>query len=201
MRLILGITLIVCGGLAAAITAACGSDAGSTIPDPDAGEAGSSGASSGPREAGAGGVTADGGIDPPGAGPGGDTNQIACGTTTCPIPAETCCVSDVQNGGRGFACVAGSTCPQPAGGGGDTTALKCASSANCASGTVCCVTENGGVASSECKASCTGGDSAQLCDPKQGDAGGCPEASPCSSKDIGDWGLSPPFATCGGIGN
>ena len=183
---------------------ACGSDGDTTDADGiDGGEGGSTSSSSGgPREAGANGVTADGGINPDGAGPGGNTSQLACGATSCPIPAETCCVEQVSNG-RSYSCVAGSTCPQTS---GDVAALKCSSSANCASGTVCCVTLSNGVVSSECKTSCTpdggrGGDTAQLCDPRAGDSAGCPESQPCSNDNIGDWNLSHAFGTCGGRGN
>ncbi len=137
-------------------------------------------------------------MDPPDAGPGGDIANIACGTTTCPIPAETCCVSELANGGdRSFACVAGATCPNP-GGGGDVAALKCSSSANCAAGTVCCVSEKDGRAASECKATCGNGE-AQLCDRNAPDGGGCPSSDPCSNDNIGDWGNLPrSYATCGG---
>lgn len=189
-------------GIGAAAWLGCGSEgAPITIPPEDGGSGGSSGA---PREAGAGGVTADGGIDPADAGPGGDTANVACGATTCPIPAEICCVSDVPNGGRGYVCVAGATCPTPAGG-GDTTALQCTSAANCAAGTVCCVKQDKGVTASACQPSCGGGtgggDTAQLCDRGAPDGGGCPASAPCSNENIGDWGLPRTFATCGGRGN
>ena len=42
----------------------------------------------GQQEAGGG----DGGINPPDAGPGGTTTVINCGSTSCAIPAQTCCV-------------------------------------------------------------------------------------------------------------
>lgn len=204
--------IFVVGSMAAsAIALACGSSGDSDLILPAGDAGGADGASSsssgstgsgGPREAGAGGVTADGGIDPPNAAPGGDTTQVACGSASCPIPAETCCVSDTPNG-LAYACVAGATCPQ-ATGGGNTTALKCTSSANCGGGTVCCVTQNNGTTSSECKTTCTntgGGDTAQLCDPAKADAGGCPTNAPCSNDNIGDWGLPNTFGTCGGRGN
>lgn len=179
--------------------AADASAEGSTTGDGGA-SSGDGSTSGGPRPAGEGGVTADGGIDPPEAGPGGDTTKIACGATTCPLPAEICCVSEVTGAGdTAFACVAAATCPQPAGG-GDTAALKCSGAANCAAGTVCCVRDVNGNAASECKASC-GNNEAQLCDPKAASTG-CPAADPCSSKDIRDWGKLPStFATCGGQGN
>jgi hypothetical protein len=198
--------VVAIGGAGAVV--ACGSEAvGSDLTAPDASsEASSSGSSTtsgGGRTPDDAGVTADGGIDPPEAGAGGNTTTIACGATTCPIPAETCCVSELQAGGNNsFACVVGTTCPAPPGG-GDTAALKCSGQANCATGTVCCIriVADGDDAASECKASCTG-DEAQLCDLKAGDAGGCPAAAPCSNSNIDDWGQLPRgFATCGGRGN
>lgn len=217
---------VVVGTSAAGLIVACGSESGPGVdnvaPDAssEASSSGSSGSSGSDGSTGAdgssgnpgidagrtpddAGVTADGGIDPPEAGPGGNTTSIACGATSCPIPGETCCVSELATGGdNGFACVVGATCPAPAGG-GDTAALKCSSQANCAAGTVCCVriVANGDNAASECKTSCTG-DEAQLCDPKAADAGGCPAAQPCSNDNIDDWGKLPDgFATCGGKGN
>lgn len=162
---------------------------------------GSSEGATGPRPPDKTGVTADGGIDPPNAGPGGDTATIACGATTCPIPAETCCVSEVGgSGNNAFACVASATCPTVPSG-GETAALKCTGAANCGPGTVCCIRYNEPRAASECKASC-GKNEAQLCDPKAADGGGCPAADPCSNDNIGDWGKLPDgFATCGGKGN
>lgn len=145
------------------------------------------------------GVTADGGIDPPGAGPGGDTGSISCGATTCLLASETCCITEPAGAGdRAYACVLGSTCPAP--NGGDVVALKCTGAANCAAGTVCCVDQNNDDTTSTCKATC-GGNEAQLCDPKAGDAGGCPSSDPCSNKDINDWNLPNTFGTCGGQGN
>ena len=204
---------------AAAAIVACGSEsgAGADLTNPDAsseaassggdgasgssGSSGSSGTSGGPRPADDAGVTADGGVDPPDAGPGGDTTRIACGATSCPIPAETCCVSELNTGGdTSFSCVAGATCP-PVPGGGDTAALKCSSGANCPSGTVCCIrVVAGDHAASECKAAC-GSDEARLCDLKAGDAG-CTPAEPCSNSNIDDWGKLPEtYATCGGKQN
>lgn len=180
-------------------------EAASSGGDGSTGSSGSSGASGtsdgGARPADEAGVTANGGIDPPDAGPGGDTTSIACGSTTCPIPAETCCVSDLKSGGNtSFVCVAGATCPS-SGTVGDTAALKCSGAANCPGGTICCVRVVGGDnAASECKAAC-GADEAQLCDPKAS-ASGCSPAEPCSNDNIGDWGdLPKSFATCGGKEN
>jgi hypothetical protein len=193
-----GATLVACGSESSG-TDLTGSDAS---PDSGSSSGGSSGvgSSGGPRPADDAGVTADGGIDPPNAGPGGDTKSIPCGAATCPIPAETCCVSEIANNGdNGYACVAGATCPSPPGG-GETASLKCSGAANCAAGTVCCIRWSDPQATSECKTSCAN-DEAQLCDPKAGDAGGCPPAQPCSNNDIGDWGKLPDsYGTCGGQG-
>jgi hypothetical protein len=51
-----------------------------------------------------------------------------------------------------------------------------------------------------------GAATAQLCDPKAA-VSGCPlgdggaDAGACLSTQIGDWGLPPTYATCGGKGN
>lgn len=201
--LLLGIGTAV-AGVCAALTA-CGSES-SGIDLTAASDASSEGGpsntttSGGPGSGNDGGVGAEGGIDPPGAGPGGDTKSIACGATTCPIPSEACCVSELAAGGNNsFACVVGGTCPRPAGG-GVTAALACSGAANCSAGTICCVSDNNGAAASACKPSC-GKNEAQLCDPKAGDAGGCTPAAPCSNDNISDWGKLPDtYATCGGQG-
>lgn len=207
---------IVTAALGAAAAVACGSETGvAGIPDsgdaaaessvPPGSSSGSSGSPDGSADSGSSrpaddaGVTADGGVDPPDAGPGGNTTSIACGSTTCIIPAESCCVSEVAGGGNNaYTCVLGSTCPTPPGG-GDTAALKCSGAANCIAGTVCCVRDDNGNAASECKTSCGNGE-AQLCDPRAADAG-CPQADPCSNNNIGDWGQLPDsYGTCGGQG-
>ncbi len=156
----------------------------------DAGDGGSSGALGG-----------DGGVDPPDAGPGGSTTSITCGATSCALPAQQCCASQVPGPGNlGWACVAASDagCPPPPGG-GDVTSLKCSAQANCPTNTVCCVRQTNDGAASECKASCTNNE-AQLCDPNAVPTG-CSQQNACSSKNIGDWGLPNTYATCGGKGN
>jgi hypothetical protein len=72
---------------------------------------------------------------------------------------------------------------------------------------VCCMTASNNTVSSQCTtadpdggATCTGQDSAQLCD-KNATPTGCPDAgqnSQCSSSNIDAWGLPRSFATCGG---
>jgi hypothetical protein len=153
-----------------------------------------------PPDTSGGNATADGGVDPPGAGPGGSTTMLACGATTCAIPADTCCVSELANRQTSYDCVTTATCPRPSGG-GSTAALKCSGQANCASGTVCCVQESNGNASSECRPACGSGE-AQLCDPAASSGGGCPGFMRCSSDNISDWGNLPrTYATCGGRGH
>lgn len=177
--------------------------------DGGAGAEASTTADGGPRGA-PGTVVADGGT---GAGaeagaPGGSATALSCGTASCVIPSESCCLTEA-GGTFSFSCVVGSSCPGAAsdaggngtGQNGDTATLKCTSAANCAGGTVCCVSAVNSGVTSECKTSCGGGgDTAQLCDPASATPG-CPAAEPCSSKDIGDWGLPPTFGTCGGKGN
>jgi hypothetical protein len=161
----------------------------------------SGGGASGGGGASDGGATgSDGGVNPPGAGPGGSTSQLTCGSTSCAIPAETCCV--VSSGSNtSYGCVSGTSCPAPdAGAGGDSIALKCSGAANCSPGTVCCVSKQGAVATSACEVTCTASYQAQLCD-LNAPSTGCPTSAACSSKNVGDWGLPSTYATCGGMGN
>jgi hypothetical protein len=143
----------------------------------------------------------DGGIstNDSGTGPGGSTTILTCGSTTCAIPTQNCCVERIGGGKTAFGCAA--TCPS-IDAGADTAALKCSGQANCAAGTVCCVSQAGANgATSQCQATCTA-NQAQLCDPKAvptgcgGDAGNA-----CSNQNIGDWALPQTFGTCGGKGN
>ncbi len=150
-------------------------------------------------------------------GPGGDTTTIPCGGNACSIPAQICCINTGGGGSGGanttYTCATGS-CGKvvvdggdaaAAGGSGDVTALGCTDTANCAAGSICCIHQpaNGGIVA-ECTVGATcGNNAAQLCDPGAVMTG-CPASGKnavCSSKDIGSWGLTPPFATCGGIGN
>lgn len=178
------------------------SSSGSSGPS---GSSTSSTSSGGPSDAGqssSGALGGDGGIDPPDAGPGGDTTKIACGATSCALATDTCCVSELAAGGNNaYACTTTDAgCPPPAGG-GDVVALKCSAQANCPANTVCCVRQTNNGATSECKPAC-GQNEAQLCDPKALDGGGCTAGNPCSNDNISDWGNLPAsFATCGGKGN
>jgi hypothetical protein len=145
----------------------------------------------------------DGGVNPPDAGPGGTATVLACGATTCAIPAEACCVDTVNtDGGRGKAYACAASDAGCGGGGGDSTELQCSGAANCPATMVCCVHQTARGAASACQASCTK-NQAQLCDKTAmpTGCGGDGGATMCSSNNIGDWGLSAPYATCGGRGN
>lgn len=208
---LLGASIVVGSGLWLACGGSDGANDALTATDTEAGtglpEAGTSDTSTSANDAASGTDTGtgqqdsggDGGIDPPDAGPGGTTSTIKCGSTTCAIPAQTCCVDTLPGNMTAYGCA--TTCPGlDAGGGGgiDTAALKCSGQANCAAGTVCCVRQVNNAAASECKASCAGTE-AQLCDVNVA-ASGC-NGNTCSNNNIGDWNLPPSYATCGGKGN
>jgi hypothetical protein len=137
-------------------------------------------------------------------GPGGNTQNVACGSNACSIPAQSCCVYETQPTWS-YACIDGTSCPvldagAGTGGGGQGTALACSGAANCADGTVCCVYENANKqVQSSCMSSCPA-NGAQLCDPNA-PVSGCAASAACSTANISDWGLPKGFATCGGIGN
>ena len=190
------------------LIAACGGASTTDVTDPG-GTAGADGGDGGPsspssREGGPAsgggpeaGSSTDGGVDPPGAAPGGNASSLPCGTTTCALPAESCCVSDLGNGSLGYACIAtGAACGS---GGANATALSCSATANCPAGSVCCASDATKPTSSQCRSAC-GAKEAQLCDPKAATTG-CAASAPCSSQNIADWGLSTAYATCGGVGN
>ncbi len=165
-----------------------GADGSSTTDAADASDDGSTTAEAGGGE---------GGINPPDAGPGGTTTTIKCGSTTCAIPAQTCCVDRLGAGMTSYACA---TVCGGVDAGGDTTALKCSGQANCAAGTVCCVEQVGqNGAASQCQVTCTM-NQAQLCD-STATVTGCAVGTMCSNNNIGDWNLPPSYATCGGKGN
>jgi hypothetical protein len=142
----------------------------------------------------------DGGSSPE-AGPGGSTSSVVCGSTTCAIPSDMCCVFQPAAPPPDFtyACGGGAACPPGVGGNG-TTSLKCSSAANCPSNTVCCAHPVGNDVASSCQATCTGTD-AQLCDPRAASSGCVGDAGTCSSMNIGDWNLPATFGTCGGKKN
>ena len=161
-------------------------------------EGGSSGfTDAAPKPGTSGGAANDGG-------PGGSATQLPCGTATCALATDFCCVYQNQNAPPEFlfGCASGSACPAQAGA-KDPTALLCSGAANCGPGAVCCVRDDGNRVWSECAATCTDSAStkaAQLCDPAA-PATGCAASAPCSSKNIGDWNLPNGYATCGGRGN
>jgi hypothetical protein len=192
-------------GLGTSTLACGGSSATDLIANSDAGEDGATVA----RGA-TGTIVEDGGTLATDAsvGPGGSTKALPCGTATCRVPAESCCLTDNANGTFTFGCVAGPSCPPPTAGGNAPVALGCSSSANCAPGSVCCITQqnensggqnqDGDRGRSTCKAAC-GSQEAQLCDPKATDTG-CAQTAPCSSAKAESWELPPSFGTCGGKG-
>ncbi len=154
--------------------------------------------------------------------PGGDQKSLPCGTMTCALPAQVCCLFGRGGGASTKVECAADNCstlfddggfdagPLNGDGGVNLTQLKCTGQANCAVGSICCVHPVSAGANdvlvSECLVGATcanAGKSAQLCDPRVA-VTGCPasgQLSMCSSTNIGDWGLAPPFATCGGIGH
>jgi hypothetical protein len=144
----------------------------------------------------------DGGIDPPDAGPGGDTTIVACGGTTCALATDTCCVGQLRGDQIGYGCTptTDAGCPIPAGG-GDVAALKCSGQANCTAGTVCCIRRTRTGAASQCKQACDADNEAQLCD-LTATTTGCAQGDDCSNDNIRDWGQLPDsYATCGGRSN
>ena len=151
----------------------------------------------------------DGGAGEDG-GPGGNTTQLTCGSATCALPADTCCVYGNSNAGTPgsgpsfiFGCAGGATCPAEPPGYDPANRLKCGSAANCAAGMVCCVTSDGptnNLISSACAASCAAAQpafTARLCDPAAAPVGGCA----CSSNNIDSWTLPNGYGPCGGINN
>ena len=193
------------------MTICCGGSAATGLDVPSDGGADALATGNGGARGAPGTVVANGGTTAGGTagGPGGTTAALSCGTASCSIPGESCCLTEA-GGTFSFACVVGSSCAAAVGDAGaagrnvDTATLRCTSAANCAAGTVCCVSTVNNGAASECKTSCSGGggggDTAQLCDPSAATTG-CAAAQPCSSMNISDWGLPSTFATCGGKGN
>lgn len=127
---------------------------------------------------------------------GGDPQLLACGSVSCSVPAQSCCVSDPPS----YACISGPSCPVNDAG-VSATALRCSGAANCAPNTVCCVYETPTKqVASDCKPACGGGE-AQLCNPTAANSGCAPDAGACSSANVSDWGLPSTYATCGGVGS
>lgn len=214
MKKQLGFGLVALCGLVVG-TLACGSSSSDEVfAAADAGSgSGSDGSSVGTgvddggstAQGGDGGVKGDDGGTATDASPGGTTTALTCGTTSCSIPAQTCCTTRTAASSFDFFCVNGGTCPTVVTEAGTTkpVALGCSSAANCASGEECCLTSANGGTTSSCKPNGTcsggGGDTALLCDPANPTAG-CPTGEPCSSKNIAEWRLPNGFGTCGGEG-
>lgn len=176
-------------------------DSGS--PADDAGDAGDAGDA---RDAGDSGnlpdgsVAADGG-DTPDAGPGGTLTTLPCGTATCAIPGQSCCVEMGGGGATTYLCVVGPSANCPNLGGGDVIGLKCSSAANCSAGQQCCASTAGGtVTLSACvpQGTCTGAEHAVLCN-KNAVTTGCDAGVTCTSNNVDSWALPNNFATCGGV--
>ena len=119
----------------------------------------------------------------------GNPATIPCGTTSCSAP-DVCCVD--TNGQTPTYTCAGS-CPN------NTTTLLCVGN-DCGSQVCCVYIDQNQQVASMCAATC-GQNQAQLCQNVDAGATGCSTNQPCSSQNIGDWGLSSPFGTCGGKGN
>jgi hypothetical protein len=152
------------------------------------GSGGSSGSSGG--SSGSSGGSSSGGDASSGTEAGGGT-ALTCGTLTCTVPGQTCCVT--QSGGQPpftFACENGSTCSNP-----NAVALQCTSTADCPATEVCCFQQQQGGGSSQCVAQCGGGGT-QLCDPHAPNNGGCPQGQQCNTQ--GGGGLPGSVGTCGG---
>jgi len=143
------------------------------------------------------------------ASPGGDAAVLNCGSESCSLPSQTCCLYD-QGGDFSGGCANGAGgCPAEADGGdAGLVSLGCEVTANCpGSGQICCITHdtNNGTTKSACmlEATCatvTSQHRAELCDPSTADAGcGLTHPGPCSSTNVGSWDLPSGFGTCGGV--
>ncbi len=123
--------------------------------------------------------TPDADPNAPDATPGGGPDAalgVACGTATCTLGTQECCVSG-GIGGSTQTCVTAGTCQD--------NVLSCDGPEDCNGTDVCCGTGSfgggggGGGVSTTCAADCTGGQSAVLCRVDTD----CPSAEPkcCSS--------------------
>jgi hypothetical protein len=143
------------------------------------------------------------------ASPGGDAAVLNCGSESCSLPSQTCCLYD-QGGSFSGGCAngAGGCPPEVDGGDAGLVSLGCEVIANCSgTGQICCITHdtNDGTTKSACmlEATCatiTHQHRAELCDPSTADAGcGITHPGPCSPTNIGSWDLPGGFGTCGGV--
>jgi hypothetical protein len=140
-------------------------------------------------------ITADGGSGDPdaGGGPGGNGAALPCGTATCALPAEACCIYRDDKDKFAYAC-AMAMCPPRKD--RSVRTFRCSGQGNCAAGERCCLVK---VEDSVYDARCSTASScslAQLCDPSAGDAG-CPSGDVCAGANIGSWDLPRGYATCG----
>lgn len=133
------------------------------------------------------------------AGPGGTTSALSCGTSTCALPGQLCCIAGPA-AGPSYACVTGTSCPivNPGNNPG-SAALSCSVQSNCTAGLFCCLDIVSGQSVSTCKSSCAASP-AQLCDRFIAD-NGCAVQKPCSNANTNDFGLPATYATCGGVKN
>jgi len=121
---------------------------------------------------------------------GGGPATLPCGTVTC-TGGQSCCV-DTSTATTTYTCA--SVCPK------GTDSLKCNGN-DCGSLVCCLYLLNNQDPASQCRLSCTGQNVAQLCQDVDGGPTGCSSTAPCSSAKITDWNLTPPYGTCGGVGN
>jgi hypothetical protein len=107
------------------------------------------------------------------------TWDIACGMTTCPGPAQFCCVSGLP-GNQTDTCVSGmNNCNGQA-----DTPVNCTSSAQCPAGQLCCGRQNTSQPMGNnkytdvtCRMTCTGSNEYVFCDPNNLPAD-CPSPGP-----------------------
>ena len=175
--------------------AACGGDDTSTPdggPDASVTDAPSNNDVVNPSDSGGGDVTP--GTDASTDGPTSDgAATVMCGTGTCPLPAESCCV-----GGGGtptYTCTGGDagTCQQ------GEQAMQCYSNDDCPSNKVCCLDVTNDPGSAACATTCGGGNRVIICDPKlTASQNRCGDASACATNNDNSWQLNNKVSgTCG----
>jgi hypothetical protein len=177
--------------VAVALIMACGGDSGTTDGGTDGSVTGDSGKDGTTQS------DANPGNDASGSdGAGNDGNggsSIACGTGSCALPAESCCVDPGPP--IVYACT-GEAGPCAQG----TASIKCGSAADCTGGQVCCIDGNVDPMVAACAATCTGAMKAMLCDPTATDAvNKCGDAGACGNTNINNWNLTTKYGTCGDI--
>jgi hypothetical protein len=108
---------------------------------------------------------------------------ISCGNTTCPLPAEFCCVTFDQSGQQEACASDPGSCTGQGG-----SAVECTSSSQCPAGQICCGTKPNSNSYSDvsCQAAPCGSGSVeqiQFCDP-QGPNDCPPDAPQCQQSTI-----------------